>query len=124
VFRSFVIPLLAWLLIVPLLLASAGPALAREVAGPETHVCHCDARHTDCACPLCNPKLEGNLRHASILGVCGDQDVAFGAAHVLGTLPPGGFALAPATLATMVDSSCATLRACSPPPPPTPPPRT
>jgi len=121
--RSFFTPLLAWLLIVPLLLASAGPALARELAGPETHVCHCDARHTDCVCPLCNPKLEGNLRRASILGVCGDQDVAFGAAHVLGTLPPGTFTLLPAALTCTTDVPVGILSGCSPPPPPTPPPR-
>lgn len=88
-------------LLVPLLLASAGPAFARAIAGAAPHVCQCDARHTDCVCSICHREENRDepLR-PTMKGVCGDQDVAFEASQAVAVLPPGeGAVLAPVEVA-------------------------
>lgn len=59
------------------------PAYARLVAGPQPHVCHCEARggHAHCACPICFPELRADddllAGYGVVKGVCGDDDPAY-----------------------------------------------
>jgi hypothetical protein len=110
------------LLLVPLLLVSAGPGLARAVAGAAPHVCRCDAAHTDCVCTLCHPDGDEHAARPLVKGVCGDQDLAFGAWHVAGVLPraPDTLVRPPVSAFAVTDLAPARGRAHSsiePPPP-------
>ena len=65
-------------LVIPLALSWSLPALARVVAGPPVHVCHCDMRHghATCACPKCFPeRQELAFSEDALRGQCGDEDV-------------------------------------------------
>ena len=67
-------------LLLPLALASTLPVFARAIAGRAPHVCHCDASHSTCACPFCQPDDERQTPAGEeISGRCGDEDVVYGA---------------------------------------------
>lgn len=76
--------LVAFVLLLPVAFGGTLPAFARIVSGPEAHLCHCDALHTDCVCPICNPDREDlGKNELAITGTCGDEPRLFGAAaHV------------------------------------------
>jgi hypothetical protein len=70
---------LVMLLVLPIALSWSLPALARVVAGPPAHVCHCDMRHghATCACPKCFPDRERDdlaFSEESLRGQCGDDN--------------------------------------------------
>ena len=113
-------------LLVPLLLASTGPAFARAIAGAAPHVCRCDARHTDCVCAICHRDREENRDEPSrptMKGVCGDQDVAYEASHALGVLPPAAGALLPPAEVVFVEPRVSPQHDRVPSAPDSPPPR-
>jgi hypothetical protein len=97
---SWVARLVVVFAIVPLALSFAMPALARVVAGPPPHVCHCDVRHghASCACPKCFPDLEEPGFAEDVLrGQCGDVEAAARDAVALDVgVPTPTFVVAPA----------------------------
>lgn len=109
-------------LLVPLLLVSAGPGLARAIAGVAPHVCRCDAAHTDCVCTICHSDSDETSARATMKGVCGDQDVAFAAWHVAGVLPRAASVVVAASARPLSPITVARLdgRALAPPEPPPP----
>lgn len=111
-------------LLVPLLLASAGPAFVRAVAGVAPHVCQCDARHTDCVCAICHREENRDepLR-PTMKGICGDQDVAFEASQTVGVLPAADGELLPPAEIVFVEPHVALLRDRLRSAPESPPPR-
>lgn len=79
--RTFAV-LVAWLVALAMFLGGLGPAVARGLAGPPVHECHCalGGAHTTCVCPICSPELRdgddtdsagGGV--AALRGVCGDE---------------------------------------------------
>ena len=52
--RSLLAPLVALLLVVPLVLGASLPAYARVLAGPQEHSCRCGMEKGECGCPECN----------------------------------------------------------------------
>lgn len=82
---------LVMVLVVPLALSWSLPALARVVAGPPAHVCHCatsatDHRHATCACPKCFPELAREdlaFSEESVRGQCGDDEAVLREARCL-----------------------------------------
>ncbi len=125
--RRRLLAFLIGVLLVPLLLVSAGPGLARALAGAAPHVCRCDAAHTDCVCVVCHPELEEEDRDTSARplarGTCGDRDVAFVAWHVAGVLPASASAIAPAPRALLGQPASNRLASHPLAPPEPPPPR-
>jgi hypothetical protein len=97
--RRRLLALLTFVLLVPLVLVTAGPGLARALAGAAPHVCRCDAAHTDCVCSICHPERDRDEAEGvgpGIRGVCGDRDVATAATHVAGILPAAPGVVLPA----------------------------
>jgi hypothetical protein len=113
------------LLVFPLALSSAFPAFARWVAGPRIHVCHCEASHSTCACPICHGEDDDTCRlsEASIRGKCGDDDLAFGGALGMAVLPAGVSGFAPAALVAAVPELVTPAVPSRDRAPPVPPPR-
>ena len=122
--RRRLLAFLIGVLLVPLLLTSMGPGLARAIAGAAPHVCQCDARHTDCVCAICHPDHDREEpSRPTMKGVCGDQDVAYGAAHAVGVLPPAeGALVAPVSIA-FTEQRVPPLHGLPPSAPEAPPPR-
>lgn len=70
--------LAAWLVALSMLFGGLGPVVARALAGPPAHECHCalGGAHTTCVCPICSPELrdeEPTEEGASVRGTCGDE---------------------------------------------------
>lgn len=69
--------LAAWLVALSMLFGGLGPVVARALAGPPVHECHCalGGAHTTCVCPICSPELrdEPTEECASVRGTCGDE---------------------------------------------------
>lgn len=77
--RTFAV-LVAWLVALAVFLGGLGPVVARGLAGPPVHECHCalGGAHTTCVCPICSPELrDGDDTDggavASVRGTCGDE---------------------------------------------------
>lgn len=77
--RAFVV-FVAWLVALAMFLGGLGPLVARGLAGPPVHECHCalGGAHATCVCPICSPELRdvddpagGGV--ASVRGTCGDE---------------------------------------------------
>lgn len=104
-----------------------GPAMpwyARLVAGPATHVCHCDAHHDDCACPICFPDREDLKKNElAVRGPCGEKDVVYGAASVPAVLPPAVAVLHASPVTLVLPQAISVVPSHGPSPPEPPPPR-
>lgn len=78
--RTFTV-LVAWLVALGMFLGGLGPVVARGLAGPPVHACHCalGGAHTTCVCPICSPELrdsddpEEGGGVATLRGTCGDE---------------------------------------------------
>jgi hypothetical protein len=80
--------LVTFVLLLPVSLGGTLPAFASIATGPEAHHCHCDARHSDCVCPICNPDREDLKKpELAITGTCGDEAQIFGATAHVAVLP-------------------------------------
>jgi len=115
---------LVFVLALPVLLGPSLPFFARLAAGPRVHVCHCDARHTDCACPVCFPD-RGDLKKndLAVTAPCGDEDQVFSCATAPAILAaPSVVVFAPA-VALVTPSAPRALESRGPSPPEPPPPR-
>ncbi len=83
---------MALMLILPVALSSALPALARIVGDLAPHVCHCamSGGHAECDCPFCNHESGRRSRVATFHGPCGDDRQIFGGALGFALPPPPG----------------------------------
>jgi hypothetical protein len=119
---------LVLLLVVPLALSWSLPALARVVAGPPAHVCHCDMRHghSACACPKCFPDREDlGFSEDALRGQCGDDFEALRDPRWFDVFAPSApFVFAPALVTPLPQIHPPHLRSEAPKPPPRKPPKT
>ena len=124
---SWIARLVVVVAIVPMALSFAMPALARVVAGPPPHVCHCDVRHghASCACPKCFPDLEEPGFGEDVLrGQCGDVEAAARDTVALDVgVPTPAFVMAPAFVGPSPRSRAVVLPEGPPIAPPRRPPR-
>ncbi len=114
---------LVLVLALPVLLGPALPFFARLAAGPRAHVCHCDARHTDCACPICFPDRDDLQKsELAVSAPCGDEDPVFSCATapVIFAAPSAAVFAAPVSLVSPIAPSTLESRGPSPPDPPPP----
>ncbi len=119
---------LVLVLVVPLALSWSLPALARAVAGPPAHVCHCDMRHghATCACPKCFPDREDlAFSEDALRGQCGDDFEALRDTRWIDTcVPSASLEIAPALVGFLPESTPPVLRSEAPNRPPQKPPKT
>jgi hypothetical protein len=124
---SWLVRLVVLVALVPVGLSFAMPALARAVAGPPPHVCHCDVRHghASCACPKCFPDLEEPGFGEDVLrGQCGDVEAAVRDTMALDAgVPSPAFVLAPAFVGPALRCRAVVLPEGPPSAPPRRPPR-
>ena len=116
--------ILALVLALPVLLGPSLPFFARMVAGPRAHVCHCDAKHTSCACPICFPDREDLKKNElAVSGPCGDEDPVFTTTALPAVMSPPVVVVAKATIEVAAERAIPPFVARGPSPPEPPPPR-
>lgn len=110
-------------LALPILFGPSLPFFARLAAGPRAHVCHCDAAHTECACPICFPDREDLKKNElAVSGPCGDDDPVFTTVALPAVLAPSVVVVARAerTLAMLPVPQRLSSHGLAPPEPPPP----
>jgi hypothetical protein len=68
----------AFALLLPLALSGSLPVFARALGRSTVHVCHCEAGHAHCRCPVCHPERHESRFGEFIRGECGHDEPSAG----------------------------------------------